>query len=95
MEDSVSAVDAEDKARVYANISGALKGTLEAPYVKDGRPWCGVLRQMFGFEVRKVMLAASLGVPCASSAMSAITVSLIWPSLQTASQLPKTSLIAL
>lgn len=37
MEDSVSAVDAEDKAKVYANICGVLRGTLEAPYVKDGK----------------------------------------------------------
>jgi len=37
MEDSVSAVDAEDKAKVYSNISGVLRGTLEAPYVKDGK----------------------------------------------------------
>jgi len=37
MEDSVSAVDAEDKAKVYANICGVLRGSLEAPYVKDGK----------------------------------------------------------
>jgi len=37
MEDSVSAVDAEDKAKIYANIAGVLRGTLEAPYVKDGK----------------------------------------------------------
>mmetsp|Transcript_8815 Transcript_8815/g.22809 ORF Transcript_8815/g.22809 Transcript_8815/m.22809 type:complete len:779 (+) Transcript_8815:131-2467(+) len=37
MEDSVSAVDAEDKARVYTNINGIFRGTLSAPYVKDGK----------------------------------------------------------
>jgi len=37
MEDSVSAVDAEDKAKVYSNICAALQGTLEAPYVKNGK----------------------------------------------------------
>lgn len=36
MEDSVSAVDAEDKAKVYSNICSVLRGTLEAPFVKNG-----------------------------------------------------------
>jgi len=38
MEDSVSAVDAEDKSKVYSNITGVLRGTLEAPFMKDGKP---------------------------------------------------------
>jgi malate synthase len=37
MEDSVSAVDAEDKARVYGNICSVLRGCLEASYIKDGK----------------------------------------------------------
>eukprot|EP00931_Biecheleriopsis_adriatica_P116374 TRINITY_DN92016_c0_g1_i1.p1 TRINITY_DN92016_c0_g1~~TRINITY_DN92016_c0_g1_i1.p1 ORF type:complete len:785 (-),score=185.93 TRINITY_DN92016_c0_g1_i1:124-2478(-) len=37
MEDSVSAVDAADKSKVYSNICGILRGTLEAPFVKDGK----------------------------------------------------------
>lgn len=37
MEDSVSAVDAEDKCRVYSNINGVLRGTLTAPLVKNGK----------------------------------------------------------
>lgn len=38
MEDSVSAVDAEDKARIYTNICGVFRGTLEATVPQDGQP---------------------------------------------------------
>ncbi|CAE7737285.1 glcB [Symbiodinium sp. CCMP2592] len=37
MEDSVSAVDAEDKCKIYSNICGIFRGALEAPFVKDGK----------------------------------------------------------
>ncbi len=36
-EDSVAAVDAADKTRVYSNWNGMMKGTLEATFEKNGR----------------------------------------------------------
>ncbi len=36
-EDSVAAVDASDKARVYSNWNGIMKGTLEAAFERNGR----------------------------------------------------------
>ncbi len=38
-EDSVAAVDATDKTRVYRNWLGIMRGSLEAALAKDGRPF--------------------------------------------------------
>mmetsp|Transcript_95259 Transcript_95259/g.199233 ORF Transcript_95259/g.199233 Transcript_95259/m.199233 type:complete len:742 (+) Transcript_95259:92-2317(+) len=50
MEDSVSAVDAEDKARVYSNISGIYRGTLTSSFMKDGKTMERAARPDFSYR---------------------------------------------
>jgi malate synthase len=44
-EDSVAAVDADDKAKVYANWNGLMRGLLTAEFEKDGKPLTRRLRE--------------------------------------------------
>jgi len=45
MEDSVSAVDAEDKSALYSNINGIFRGTLSAPMMKNGKSVTRTMRE--------------------------------------------------
>jgi malate synthase len=55
-EDSVAAVDADDKAKVYANWNGLMRGLLTAEFEKDGKPLTRRLR-----EDRKFTKAGAAG----------------------------------
>jgi malate synthase len=70
-EDSVSAVDAADKARVYANWLGLLQGDLTATFEKDGkthtrrlqadRTWHTATGRSLALPGRSLMLARNVG----------------------------------
>ena len=50
MEDSVSAVDAEDKAQVYRTVNGVFRGTLSAPMTKGGQQFTRSMNEDIHFR---------------------------------------------
>ena len=71
-EDSVSAVDAADKLRVYANWHGILQGTLEETFYKNGKPSTRKLNsdkfylapsgKQFSLPGRSLLLVRNVGI---------------------------------
>ena len=71
-EDSVSAVDADDKVRVYANWFGIMRGTLQTNLEKNGRDvireleadreFLGTDRQTFSLSGRSLLLIRHVGI---------------------------------
>ena len=59
-EDAVSAVDADDKARLYRNWLGLMKGTLEASFTKAG---AGVVRRLDPDRAYRTPAGGTLELP--------------------------------